>query len=147
MTLKDFDPQQLMQSARQQIADEPNLSSALKTTIELLITLCLLLLERLPKNSKNSSLPPSQDPNRTKQPKAKNIRRPGGQPGRLGRTLKAVPDPDRVELLEVDHRKLPPGRWRDSGRFISRQVFDITVKTYVTEYRAQIMVNDQGLEV
>lgn len=146
MTLKDFDPQQLMQSARQQIADEPNLSSALKATLELLMTLCLLLLERMPKNSKNSSLPPSLDPNRLKNSKAKNQRKPGGQPGRIGRTLKAVEKPDLIENIEVDYSQLPPGRWRDSGRYLRRQVFDVTVNTVVTEYRAQILVNEQGQE-
>lgn len=147
MTLKDFDPQQLMQSARQQIADEPNLSPALKTTIELLITLCLLLLERLPKHSKNSSLPPSLDPNRLKKPKAKNQRRPGGQPGRIGRTLKAVDNPDLVEFIKADRQKLPVGRWRDTGRYLCRQVFEVTVTTLVAEYRAQILVNDEGREI
>lgn len=147
MTLKDFDPQQLMQNARQQIADESSLSPALKTTIELLITLCLLLLKRLPKNSKNSSLPPSLDPNRLKKTKAKNQRRPGGQPGRIGRTLKAVDNPDQIEFIQVDHQKLPAGRWRDTGRYLRRQVFEVTVSTFITEYRAQILVNDEGREI
>lgn len=146
MTLKDFEPGQLMQSARQQIADEPNLSPALKTTLELLMTLCLLLLERMPKNSKNSSLPPSLDPNRLKKLKAKNQRKPGAQPGRIGRTLKAVDEPDQIEIIKIDRSQLPPGRWRDSGRYLRRQVFDITVNTFVTEYRAQIFINDEGRE-
>jgi transposase len=147
MTIKDFKAEELMQSARQQIADEPNLSPALKNTLDLLLALLgLLLLKFSPKNSRNSGLPPSLDPNRPKNSKAKNKRKPGAQPGRPGTTLKAVDEPDRIEVIEFDHSQLPPGKWRDSGRYLSRQVFDITVNSFVTEYRAPIMVNESGQE-
>lgn len=49
-----------------------------------------------PKNSNNSSIPPSKDENR---PKRKSLRepsglKPGGQKGRKGNTLKMVDNPD-----------------------------------------------------
>ncbi|MDR1238635.1 MAG: IS66 family transposase, partial [Treponema sp.] len=57
--------QETIEKARKQIGNEPNLSPALKTTFDLLINLCLLLAEtRLVKNSSNSNIPPSADPNR-----------------------------------------------------------------------------------
>ena len=51
-----------------------------------------------PKNSNNSSMPPSQDENR---PTRKSLRersgtKPGGQKGRVGKTLKQVEHPDEI---------------------------------------------------
>jgi transposase len=74
---------------REQLANEPNLSPALKTTFDLLIDLCLLLAQKgIPKNSSNSSIPPSADPNRKKTSRAEGKRKPGGQAGHPGATLK-----------------------------------------------------------
>jgi len=49
-----------------------------------------------PKNSKNSSVPPSKDENRPKRKSLleKSGRKPGGQKGRKGNTLKMVEVPD-----------------------------------------------------
>ena len=47
-------------------------------------------------NSKNSSIPPSQDPNRKKESKAKGKRKIGGQKEHNGTTLKAVEEPDEI---------------------------------------------------
>ncbi len=66
-----------------------------------------LLKERLskyenPKNSRNGSLPPSKDENRVQRNKSlrkKSGRKPGGQKGRKGNTLKMVAHPD----MDVEH--------------------------------------------
>jgi transposase len=82
--------QETIEKARKQLANEPNLSRALKTPIDLLINLCLLLAQKwIPKNSSNSSMPPSADPNREKRSSAEGKRKPGGQAGHPGTTLKA----------------------------------------------------------
>ncbi|MES0447936.1 MAG: IS66 family transposase, partial [Desulfobacterales bacterium] len=91
----------------------------------------------------NSSKPPSSDPNRKKKTKSKTGKKPGGQKGHVGTTLKKVDDPDKVKLIKVDRSKLPPGRYRQVG-FDSRQVFDIDISRVVTEYRAQILQDDKG---
>ena len=93
-----------------------------------------------PKNSNNSSIPPSKDENR---PKRKSLRessglKPGGQKGRKGNTLKMVGNPDLIQEhtphycnccgqdLE-DIIALPAGR---------RQVFDIPkIEIKVTEHQ------------
>ncbi|MCH7534260.1 MAG: IS66 family transposase [Bacteroidetes bacterium] len=52
-----------------------------------------------PKNSQNSSLPPSKDENRplrTKSLREKTGKRPGGQPGHDGNTLKMASTPDKI---------------------------------------------------
>ena len=52
-----------------------------------------------PKNSSNSSIPPSKDENRPqlRSLREKTDRKPGGQRGRKGNTLKIVSIPDLIE--------------------------------------------------
>jgi transposase len=136
--------QETIENARKQIADEPNLSPALKATFELLVNLCLLLARKwLPNNSTNSNTPPSADPNREKSSKAKGNRKPGGQEGHPGVRLEPVEKADKVILLKIDRRTLPPGEWK-SGGWEKRQVIDMEITRAVTEYRAEILVNEKG---
>jgi transposase len=94
-------------------------------------------------NSTHSSKPPSRDPNRKKRPGEKTGKKAGGQNGHIGTTLQKVDNPDRVEEIKVDRRKLPAGQYRQVG-FETRQVFDIDISRVVTEYRAQILEDDKG---
>ena len=119
------------------------MSAATKSIVEILILLITLLANRLNLNSTNSSKPPSSDPNRKKQPKRKTGKKPGGQNGHIGTTLKKVDNPDKIEVIKVDRSKLPAGQYRHVG-FESRQVFDIDISRRVTEYRAQILEDDKG---
>ncbi|WZF90606.1 DUF6444 domain-containing protein [Marinobacter metalliresistant] len=57
------------------------------------MVLIQILTGRINTNSANSSKPPSQDPNRLKKSRPKSERKPGGQPGRIGKTLQPVEDP------------------------------------------------------
>ncbi|MBF0440165.1 MAG: hypothetical protein HQL93_13740, partial [Magnetococcales bacterium] len=45
--------------------------------------------------------------------------------------------------LPVDRSTLPQGVYREDG-FESRQVFDVDISVCVTEYRAQVLVDQQG---
>jgi transposase len=108
-----------------------------------MILIITLLANRLNLNSTNSSKPPSSDPNREKKPKSKTDKKPGGQNGHVGTTLKKVDDPDKIKEIKVDRKKLPAGRYRQVG-FESRQVFDIDISRVVTEYRAQILEDANG---
>jgi len=121
------------------------MSPALRSSLEVLIVLVTLLLNRITLNSKNSSKPPSTDPNREKFSKrGKSGRKPGGQTGHNGTTLEQVDNPDEVAELRVDRRTLPKGPvYREAGHEI-RQVIDIDISRFVTEYRAQVLEDDQG---
>jgi transposase len=143
MTIENIDIEATIEKARVLIREDKQLSSATKSIVEILILIITLLANRLNLNSTNSSKPPSSDPNRRKRPKSKTGKKPGGQKGHAGTTLKKVDDPDKVELIKVDRSKLPPGRYRQVG-FESRQVFDIDISRLVTEYRAQILEDDKG---
>ncbi len=81
-------------------------------------------------NSKNSSIPPSQDPNREKKSKAKGKRKVGGQKGHKGTTLQAVEEPDEIKIIKVDRSSLPKGEYKVVG-YERRQVFDIDISTIV----------------
>ena len=102
-----------------------------------------MLAERLGLNSKNSSIPPSKDPNRKKEPKEKSDKAAGGQKGHKRSTLAQTDFPDEVKTRLVERDTLPKGKYHEVG-FIKRQVVDIDINKIITEYRAQILENEQG---
>ncbi len=145
MTIEDIDVDAAINSVKDLLKKEQGLSPALRSALEVLLVLVSLLLNRVGLNSRNSSKPPSSDPNRKKKGnRGKSDRKPGGQTGRRGSTLEPVDDPDAVAELKIDRRTLPKGRqYREVGHE-SRQVIDIDISRFVTEYRAQILEDDQG---
>jgi transposase len=48
-----------------------------------------------------------------------------------------------IKTLKIDKRRLPKGTYHDAG-FETRQVIDIHIERSVTEYRAQILRNENG---
>lgn len=143
MKIENIDIEATIEKAQILVREDKQLSAATKSIVEILILIISLLADRLNLNSTNSSKPPSSDPNRKKRPNSKTAKKPGGQKGHVGTTLKKVDDPDKVEVIKVDRSKLPAVRYRQVG-FESRQVFDIDISRVVTEYRAQILEDDKG---
>ncbi len=143
MDLKSININALVEQTREQLEQDSSLTPALKVTIELLLTVVVLLSNKLGVNSNNSSLPPSQDINRKKKRHSSSERKAGGQIGRKGNTLTQTDTPDVVEVLELDITQLPKGNYREVG-YQKRQVVDIDISRVVTEYRAQILENEQG---
>jgi transposase len=94
------------------------MSTQTRAMIELLVVIINLFVARFGLNSKNSSIPPSKDPNRPRGAKAKGKgkkRKPGGQKGHNGSTLKKVDKPDRIEPIEIDRRTIPSGEYKQAG--------------------------------
>lgn len=144
MKLNNDNVKETIDNAKSLLAKEKNISPALRSVIQLLLVFMEVMLERLSLNSKNSSKPPSSDPNRKKpSQRNKSNKKPGGQPGRIGKQLKPVSDPDKVELLKIDKRTLPRDNYTDGG-FEARQVVDFEVSICVTEYRAQVLIGSNG---
>ncbi len=93
-----------------------------------------------PKNSNNSSVPPSKDENR---PVRKSLRKssgqkPGGQKGRKGKTLKMVENPDIIEKHESNYCRCCGNSLASfPSEFIGkRQVFDIIpIKIKITQHQ------------
>jgi len=145
LVIENLNVENTINDVKAHLEREAGLSPSLKSSLELLLLLVSMLLDRLNLNSKNSSKPPSTDPNREKSSKkGKSGRKPGGQKGHIGTTLEPVDDPDDVTEIKVDRRTLPKGpQYREAGHEI-RQVIDIDLSRFVTEYRAQILEDDQG---
>lgn len=128
-----------------ELMEKEKLSPAMKSALQVILLLVKILLDRMGLNSKNSSKPPSSDPNRKKTLKNGEGKKRGGQKGHTGKTLQKVDNPDIIKELKVDRRTLPAGggKWKVKGHE-TRQVFDIEISTVITEYRAEILVNERG---
>ena len=126
------------------LCEHKNIPVEFGALVELLLLIVKLLVKKLNLNSRNSSKPPSTDPNRKRWSKRKGKeRKPGGQVGRDGAYLERVREPDFVETIKVDRHSLPPGRYKHAG-YETRQVIDVVVSTEVTEYRAEVLENTEG---
>lgn len=143
MTFNHIDVEKTIKDVKDLLAVEINISPALRTCIETLLLLISILMNRIGLNSKNSSKSPSNDPNRTKKSRKEGQRKPGGQPGHIGTTLKKVDNPDDIKVIRVDRYSLPQGQYHEVG-YESRQVIDIDISTFVTEWQAEILEDDQG---
>ncbi|UJS18711.1 MAG: hypothetical protein L3J17_06570 [Candidatus Jettenia sp.] len=71
---------------------------------------------RLNRNSRTSSKLPSSDPNHKRGSRAQGERKAGEQESRDGVTLKKVDNPDKVEIIKVDRRKYPQGKYQVEGQ-------------------------------
>ena len=128
---------------------EKDLSPAMKGILTMLLLIVRLLMNRLGINSSNSSTSPSQDPNRERGSKktakdAADKKKPGGQKGRAGYRLNPISNPDVIKVLKLDQRTLPKGHVYTEVGYEARQVFDIEITRIVTEYQAQIVVDEMG---
>lgn len=143
-TIQGIDIQSAIDQVQQAIQDNPDMPASQRLAMELLLLVVTLLWGRLNTNSKNSNLPPSQDPNREKKSRAKNKRRPGGQPGHIGTTLEPVAEPDEIQEIPHDRKTLPKqGQYRHAG-FEKRQVVEVEFSRVVVEYRAEVLEDEQG---
>lgn len=144
MKIDNNNVRQTLETAKSMLAKEKNISPAFLAVLNLLLMFMQMMLDRFGLTSKNSSKPPASDPNRAKKNnKNSNGRKPGGQKGRLGVQLKPISNPDIIEKIAIDKRSLPKSNYRDGG-FEARQVVDFDISVIVTEYRAQILIDEKG---
>ncbi len=143
MKLESINIDEVIENTRKILDEDPDVSPALKSSIQLLLLLVSLLINRLGLNSKNSSKPPSSDPNRKKKKKGPSNKKPGGQKGHDGKTLKKDPEPDIIKKIKVNRSNLPSGQYKEIGHE-SRQVIDIDISRVVTEYQVQVLEDAQG---
>ena len=143
MKLDSINISEIVEKTKTQLKEDTTITPSLKVSLELILMVVVMLVERLGLHSKNSSIPPSKDPNRKKEPKAKGNKPAGGQKGHKGITLAQTDSPDEVDIRLVVRDTLPKGNYHEVG-FIKRQVVDIDISKIITEYRAQILENEHG---
>ena len=143
MTVEGIDVNETVKKARAALKEEDQLSASTKDLFESLITVVVCLTNRLGLNSRNSSNPPSTDPDKKGKGdgKKKSKKNKGGQNGHEGRTLDPVDDPDKIVDLQIDKRTLPKDRTFTPDGYMIRQEFNIIISRVVTEYRAEILVD------
>jgi len=143
--IEHIDVDAAVTSVKRALEEDPGISPALRGSLEVLLLLVGILLNRIGLNSKNSSKPPSTDPNREKRStRGRSERKPGGQPGHPGSTLSPVENPDTVLELNIDRRTLPKGHQYRQVGVERRQVIDLDISRFVTEYRAQVLEDERG---
>ena len=143
MTVGKIDISETLKSVETTLREDKSASPQMRAMMELLVVVINLLVAKLGLNSNNSSTPPSKDPYRKKNSKKKGKAKPGGQNGHEGTTLTKVATPDHVQVIPIDRRTLPKGKYKSVG-FKSRQVVEIKISTEVTEYRAEILEDENG---
>ncbi|NRB21491.1 IS66 family transposase [Candidatus Dependentiae bacterium] len=144
MKIENIDVNEVIRNAQASIKNDRNISSTTRTVFELLIMLISILLNRLNLNSSNSSKPPSTDKIKKKKKQKKTNKNPGGQKGHQGSTLEPVNDPDQIHDIAIDKRTLPKGKKYTIDGYEARQVINMKISSYVIEYRAQVLVDEQG---
>jgi len=128
--------QQELESLRQKTV-------ALQQQVEMLQQKVASLEAQLHQNSNNSNKPPSSDGYKKPAPKSlrkKGERKPGGQQGHLGHTLKKVTNPDHINIIPLNQCTCGKNLSQTPAiNYECRQVFDLPEpKLEVTENRAEI---------
>jgi len=146
MTLKGIEVTKAIESAKLALSSGSSISPAFRSLVEVLILIIELLLDRTKlATSRTSHKPPSQDPHRARPKKSSSKKRKsGGQPGHEGSTLEQVEDPDHVEEFLIDRRTLPRGKSYTRQEDEVRQVIEIRISREVTEYRAEVLKDEDG---
>jgi transposase len=148
VTLDNIDINATIKDVTILLEQDKQVSPALKSLVMILVMLVKLLANRLGLNSRNSGKPPSTDQTGDKKnnddsdgtkKQAKN--KVGGQQGHKGKTLTQVEDPDEIKQSFLDVKSLPKGSYQDAG-FIKRQVINVDISRWVTEYQAQVLKNN-----
>ncbi len=144
MVINKIDTETSIKKVKELLDSESSISPALKSSIEVLLILIAALLDMVSLNSKNSSKPPSFDPNRERKKRGKGGgRRPGGQNGHPFSGLEPLPNPDFVNTILVDRDTLPDKNCHVIG-YEKRQVIDIEINRVVTEWQAEILEDSTG---
>jgi len=149
MTVGHINVKETIERIKKEISSDQSISPALISSIELLIVVIQMLLDRQSMNSTNSSLAPSGDKKNgrgkdKKKRKKKGKRSVGGQPGHVGATLTQYEDADEIIELSIDRKTLPRGMDFKSSEPETRQIIDLNLEFVIREYQAEVLVTDDG---
>lgn len=140
MKIDNIDIDATLSEVERLLEEDKNISPALASIINVLLLLVKLMTNRAGLNSSNSSKPPSTDKHTIKSTRKKSSKKTGGQLGHKGTTLQQIDEPDDVQLIQIDRRTLPKGHYEEA-EVERRQVFDIQICRWVTEYQAEVLID------
>ena len=121
--------------ARQMLNENKDVPADLAALVSILLTALEGFLHQQKPTSRNSSLAPSQDPNRIKQLKSgEGDKKPGGQAGRVGKTLRPVENPDEIINVLVKRSSLPTDHSYKKVGVSKRQVVEFHLSRHIKEY-------------
>ncbi len=148
MTIQNINVKNSIEDIKK-LLEKEKVSPALKAAIELILLL-IKILTAPKKTSKNSSLPPSQDPNRSKESKKNSGKKPGGQKEREGKTLELYPESEVDEIIEIpvkiEEFSGNKNTWEFKG-YQEKQVLEIEITRKITSYKAEIWENEKGEQI
>ncbi len=145
MNIDNISVNDSIKTVKNLIDNDKSISAGLKEAVECLLTIVSSLTNQWALNSSNSHKPPSTDNKKPKKPKPpKSNKKPGGQPGHPGKTLTPVDDPDEITVINIDRATLPEDKDYREGEYISRQVVNLRITRCITEFRAEVLVDNEG---
>jgi len=151
MELDKVKVRETLNKVKEMMAENKSISPEFTAMLTLLFSMFEILLTfiKIPKNSQNSHIPPSKDVHRPKDLASDKAgdekkKKPGGQPGRTGKNLKPFPNPDQIIEVLVEKDQLPRGHEYKADGFIARQVVDMKISRVVTEYRLEVLKDENG---
>ena len=115
MKIESIDIDASIGKVQEMLKKEKGVSPSMKAAIEVLVLLVTLLINRMKLNSSNSSKPPSMDPNRKRKEKNNSGKKQGGQIGRKGVRLEKCKNPDKIKVIKIDRKTIPPGKYKEIG--------------------------------
>jgi len=134
--------------AHKTLADNKEIPADFAALVSVLLTALEGFLHQQNPTSRNSSLPPSQDPNRLKQLRSgESDKKPGGQAGHVGKTLRPVENPDEIINISVDKSSLPTDHSYKKVGVSKRQVVEFHLSRHVKEYHLEILEAETGKRI
>ena len=134
--------------AHKALVDNKEIPADFAAQVSVLLTALEGFLNQQKPTSRNSSLPPSQDPNRLKQLRSgEGDKKPGGQAGHVGKTLRPVENPDEIINISVDKSSLPTDHSYKKVGVSKRQVVEFHLSRHVKEYHLEILEDETGKRI
>lgn len=134
--------------AHKMLEDNRKVSPDFAAIFSTLLSVLEGLIHQQKPTSRNSSIPPSQDPNRPKQLKSgEGDKKPGGQAGHVGKTLRPVESPDEIIHVPVDRGSVPQEHSYKKVGVSKRQVVEFHLSRHVKEYHLEILEDETGKRI
>ena len=150
MTIGNINIEETIKNILTDVNRDKTLSPGPIQSINLLIIVINLLIQRMGLNSNNSSMPPSSELGSKRRKRQARIKKkrfdklPGGQEGHEGSTLEQFDDPDETIELSIARRELPAGKKYIHREIETRQVIDVDLNFIVREYQAEVLIDSDG---